>query len=57
MTGERRSPVGGPRAGDRGEDVVKVTLRFDTPLSKDDLRERCTAIAEHLEDGEGETDE
>lgn len=33
-------------------DEVEVTLTFERPLTKDDLRERCKAIADHLEDND-----
>lgn len=50
MTNGWRSPTGAPRAGaDRDEDVVELTLEFETPVTKDDLRERCEEIADRLE--------
>jgi len=32
------------------DDTVYVTLEFEAPLRGEDLRERCLAIAEHLDD-------
>jgi len=32
------------------EETVHVTLEFDAPLRREDLRDRCLAIAEHLDD-------
>lgn len=51
----RAEAVAGPEPDrevrtDGGERTVTATLEFEPPLTKDELRERCLAIADHLED-------